>query len=90
MTEDRKGSGSVDWGGVGEYAVVGFVFPLALVVGFFVGRWVGTWLGGPTAGMAAGLLLGAAAAFWNLYSSLRRLERREAGRSDEGREERPD
>ncbi len=71
---------------MGEYAVIGFVFPLTLIVGFFVGRWLGAWLGGPTVGMVVGILLGAAAAFWNLYSTLRRLERREAERGEERRD----
>lgn len=91
---DRASGGAVDWGSVGEYAVIGFVFPLTLMVGFFVGRWLGSLLGGPVVGMVAGVLLGAVAAFWNLYSTLRRLERREAGRrdagADEGRGESPD
>lgn len=79
--EERGGPSGL--GTAAEYSVIGFVFPLALVVGFFVGRWVGSWLGGPTAGIVVGVLLGAAAGFWNLYSSLRRIERREAA-SKEG------
>lgn len=78
--EERGGSSGL--GTAAEYSVIGFVFPLALVVGFFVGRWVGSWLGGPTAGIVVGVLLGAAAGFWNLYSSLRRIERREAARRE--------
>lgn len=72
-----------DVGSVGEYLQIGFVFPLALVVGFFAGRWVGEWLGGATAGAITGLLLGTAAAFYNLVQTLRRIERREAERARE-------
>jgi len=63
-------------GTLGEYSVVGFVFPVALVLGFLVGRWVGDWLGGPTVGAAVGVLLGTAAGFYNLWQTVQRLERR--------------
>lgn len=85
-SDERGGFGGL--GTAAEYSVIGFVFPLALIVGFFAGRWVGTLLGGPTAGIVVGVVLGAAAGFWNLYSSLRRIERREAAtrREERGRE----
>ncbi len=86
---DREGEPTGDgWssglGTAAEYSVIGFVFPLALLIGFYLGRWVGTWLGGPVAGEVVGIVLGSVAAFYNLYASLRRIERREAerGRSD--------
>lgn len=78
--EERGGSSGL--GTAAEYSVIGFVFPLALVIGFFVGRWVGSLLGGPTVGIVVGVLLGAVAGFWNLYSSLQRIERREAARKE--------
>gem|GEM_PF-1643481 len=71
-------------GTLGEYSVVGFVFPVALVLGFLVGRWVGDWLGGPTVGAAVGVLLGTAAGFYNLWQTVQRLERREAERREDG------
>lgn len=63
---------------MGEYMVIGVVFPVALVGGFFVGRWIGALLGAATAGALVGLLLGTVAAFYNLYETLKRIERREA------------
>ena len=85
-TGGGKGSGwGRDMGTIGEYLQLGFVFPLALVVGFFAGRWVGEWLGGATVGAISGLVLGTAAAFYNLVKMLRRIERREAERSREPR-----
>lgn len=84
MAEERKDEGEdrSGWtsgmGSVAEYSVVGFVFPLALVVGFFVGQWIGELLGGPTMGAVVGVLLGTAVGFYNLWQTLQRLERREA------------
>lgn len=74
-------------GTIGEYMTIAFVFPLALVLGFFVGRWIGGWLGGPTVGALLGILLGTAAAFYNLYETLKRLERRDAARRAEAEKE---
>ena len=82
--QEKRGSG---WGGdlgtVGEYLQIAFVFPLALVIGFFAGRWVGEWIGGAKVGAIAGLLLGTGAAFYNLVETLRRIQRREAERARE-------
>ena len=84
MAKDEKGSGwSSDLGTVGEYLQIAFVFPLALVIGFFAGRWVGEWIGGAKVGAIAGLLLGTGAAFYNLVETLRRIQRREAERAEE-------
>lgn len=84
MDEDReeppdgsRGSGTgwgVDWKGIGEYAVIGLVFPLAMVVGYLLGRWIGGLVGYPMAGAVAGLVLGIVAAFYNLYELVRRLD----------------
>jgi hypothetical protein len=70
-------------GTLAEYSVVGFVFPLALVIGFFVGRWIGNLLGGPTVGALVGVLLGTAAGFYNLWETMQRIERREAERRED-------
>lgn len=75
-------------GALAEYSVVGFVFPVALVLGFFVGRWIGGWLGGPTVGSVVGVILGTVAGFYNLWQTMQRLERREAERRGEGTEPR--
>lgn len=81
MDEDKSGSGG-GWasgmGTMGEYMVIGVVFPVALVGGFFLGRWIGGFFGGPTAGALTGLSLGTAAAFYNLWETLQRIQRREA------------
>lgn len=66
---------SLDLRRIGHYSVVGFVFPLAILIGFFLGRAVGTWLGAPTVGIAVGVVLGSISAFWNLFTTLGRLER---------------
>lgn len=64
-------------GTVAEYSVVGFVFPVALLLGFFVGRWLGGLLGGPAVGGAVGVVLGTAAGFYNLWETMQRIARRE-------------
>jgi hypothetical protein len=61
---------------LGEYYMIGIVFPLALLVGFFAGQWIGGLLGAETGGAVVGLLLGTAAAFWNLVVTLQRIEGR--------------
>jgi hypothetical protein len=83
--EKRRGPGegeAAGWasgmGTMGEYLTIGVVFPVALVGGFFLGRWIGGFFGGPTAGALTGLLLGTAAAFYNLWETLQRIQRREA------------
>lgn len=92
MTEQRGDPGDKErnpagWasgmGTMGEYMVLAFVFPMALVLGFFVGRWIGGWFGGPLVGAITGLLLGTVAAFYNLWQTLKRLERRDAERQAE-------
>lgn len=75
-----EGGGASGLGTAAEYSVIGFVFPIALLLGFYLGRKVGTWLGGPLVGEILGIVLGSVAAFYNLYASLRRIERREAER----------
>lgn len=75
---DSQGGWTSGMGSLAEYSVVGFVFPLALVVGFFVGQWLGELVGGPTVGGVVGVLLGTAVGFYNLWETLQRLERREA------------
>lgn len=61
---------------LGEYYMIGIVFPLSLLVGFFAGQWLGRLLGAETAGAVVGLILGTAAAFWNLVVTLQKIERR--------------
>ncbi len=80
--QDEAG-GSSGLATAAQYSVIGFVFPIALLLGFYLGRLVGTWLGGPLVGEVAGVVLGSAAAFYNLYSMLKRIERREAERRSE-------
>jgi len=79
--EEASGSagGGTDWRAIGQYSVIGFVFPLAMVVGFLAGRWIGGWLGYPGAGSGVGLVVGIGAAFYNLYGVVRRMDREEGG-----------
>ncbi len=95
MSDERSGSGG-GWtsgmGVMGEYMVIGVVFPVALVGGFFLGWWIGGFFGSETVGAFAGLGLGTVAAFYNLFETLKRIQRREAAaaaevaRSDADRE----
>lgn len=73
-----SGGWGVDWRAIGQYAVIGFVFPLAMVIGFLAGRWIGGWFGHPGGGSAVGLLLGIFAAFYNVYEVVRRLNAEDA------------
>lgn len=81
MDDERSGSGG-GWtsgmGVMGEYMVIGVVFPVALVGGFFLGWWIGGLLGSETVGAFTGLGLGTVAAFYNLFETLQRIQRREA------------
>ena len=56
-----------------EVLALAFVFPVTVYVGFAVGRWVGEQFGAPGTGGVAGLVVGAVAAFWELYEYVRRL-----------------
>lgn len=69
---------------IGHYSMVGFVFPLSILIGFFAGRVIGTWLGAPTAGIAVGVVIGSIAAFYNLFTTLGRLEREPPAAPGEG------
>ncbi len=46
---------------------LGFVFPIAIVLGFFLGRWIGGLFGHPEPGQWIGLVWGVATGFWELY-----------------------
>ncbi len=86
MSDDRDGSKGGGWssgmGVMGEYMVIGVVFPVALVGGFFLGWWLGGLFGSETAGAFTGLGLGTVAAFYNLFETLKRIQRREEAQRD--------
>lgn len=54
---------------------LGFVFPIAIVLGFFLGRWIGGLVGHPEGGQWIGLLWGIATGFWELYKVTLRANR---------------
>ena len=56
-----------------EVLALAFVFPVTVYVGFAAGRWLGARLGDAGTGGVVGLVVGAAAAFWELYEYVRRL-----------------
>lgn len=56
-----------------EVLALAFVFPVTVYVGFAAGRWVGERLGDAGTGGVVGLVVGAVAAFWELYEFVRRL-----------------
>ena len=67
----------------------GFVFPIAITLGFFLGRWIGGWFGRPVPGQWVGLVWGIATAFYELYKVSQRMSRRdeaELKRLQEGRD----
>ena len=55
-----------------QVLALAFLFPTAIVVGYFIGRWLGVRVGAPTAGGLIGSVLGAVAGFWQFYVFLRR------------------
>jgi len=55
-----------------DILAIAFVFPIALVLGYFVGRTVGGWLGSEGAGGVVGAVLGALAGFSDLVRTVRR------------------
>ena len=48
-------------------SVVGMVFPVSLLIGYFGGRWVGSWFEATRSGGLVGSLLGLAAGFYNVF-----------------------
>ena len=67
---------------------LGFVFPIAILLGLFGGRWIGGWFGHRAAGQWIGLAWGIAAAFWELFKVSRKMDRfdAEAAKSAEAAE----
>lgn len=57
---------------------LGFVFPIAILLGLFGGRWIGGWFGHKAAGQWIGLAWGIAAAFWELFKVSRKMDRFDA------------
>lgn len=62
-----------------DYSVMGLVFPLATVLGYFAGTWIGGWLGNEELGGWIGGLLGIAAGFYNLIEMSQKLSREDSG-----------
>lgn len=58
-----------------DYSVIGLVFPVATVMGFFAGKFVGGWFDATTAGALVGGGLGVLAGFYNVYKMVVRLDR---------------
>jgi hypothetical protein len=56
-----------------QVLALAFMFPGAVVVGYLAGHWIGGRVGWPAAGGFSGAVVGAAAAFWQLYVVLSRL-----------------
>jgi len=61
----------------GDLMSLGFVFPIAITLGFFLGRWIGGWFGRPAVGQWVGLVWGIATAFYELYKVSQRMSRRD-------------
>jgi hypothetical protein len=58
-----------------DYSVIGMVFPVATILGFFLGKWIGGWFGAPAGGGIIGGGLGVLAGFYNVYKMVVRLDR---------------
>lgn len=56
-----------EWGKVLNLSVVGMVFPVALLMGYFAGRWIGGLFGAERVGSLIGLFVGLGAGFRNLF-----------------------
>lgn len=72
----------------GDLMSLGFVFPVAITLGFFLGRWIGGLFGHPVGGQWVGLVWGIATAFYELYKVSRRMSKRdeaELKRAQEGK-----
>jgi hypothetical protein len=59
----------------GSLLSLGFVFPIAIVLGYYIGRWVGGKFGNPYAGGLVGLGWGIFTGFWELFKVSKRLEK---------------
>ena len=65
-------------------SVIGMVFPIALLMGYFAGRSVGGWLGNPSLGGIVGALLGIASGFYNIWKMMERYASKPEGGAPDG------
>jgi hypothetical protein len=78
----------------GDLISLGFVFPIAIALGYFIGRWIGGKFGNPAAGGLIGLGWGILTAFWELFKVTKKLDKYDNSmkydRSAEGGEKPPE
>ena len=53
-------------------SVIGMVFPVALLMGYFAGRYLGGLLGNASLGAMIGALLGIVSGFYNIFKMMAR------------------
>ncbi len=53
-------------------SVIGMVFPVALLMGYFAGRYVGGLLGNASLGSMIGAFLGITSGFYNIFKMMER------------------
>jgi hypothetical protein len=59
----------------GSLLSLGFVFPIAIVLGYYIGRWIGGKFGHSDSGGLIGLGWGILTGFWELFKVSKRLEK---------------
>ncbi|MFN8570755.1 MAG: AtpZ/AtpI family protein [Gemmatimonadaceae bacterium] len=70
----KGGDGSL---GAGAYAGLGLQFALAILLFLYAGQWVDKRLGTSPAFLVIGVFVGAGAAFYSMYRTLMRAQRRD-------------
>jgi F0F1-type ATP synthase assembly protein I len=83
----REGKGASSLGGAGKYAGLGLQFALSILLFLYAGQWLDRRLGTGQLFLLIGVFVGAGAAFYSMYRTLTREQRRiddERHRSKEG------
>jgi F0F1-type ATP synthase assembly protein I len=77
-----------EWVRLTNLSVIGMVFPVALLLGYFAGRWVGSWFEATRVGGLIGAMVGLVAGFYNLIKMVTDLDSPQRESSADGSKDR--
>jgi F0F1-type ATP synthase assembly protein I len=72
----REGKGAGALGGAGKYAGLGLQFAISILLFLYAGQWLDRRLGTGSLFLILGVFVGASAAFYSMYRTLTREQRR--------------
>ena len=72
----NEGRGAGSLGAAGKYAGLGFQFALSILLFLYAGQWLDRRLGTGSVFLVLGVFVGASAAFYSMYRTLMREQRR--------------